>query len=405
MRVVVIGAGPAGVTAACVAASNGHSVILLEKNEKIGKKLYITGKGRCNITNTASMDEFIKHTAHNANFLYTAYYNYTNADLRKRLNDLGVPTVVERGGRVFPKSMKSSDVNKALEKWIKVSEVNLFLFENVTSIQKNSCFFIIQTEKNIYEAEALVISTGGRSYSSTGSTGDGYDFATKFGHRIIPQRPSLVSINLKSPYPELAGLSLRNVQLIYKHKTIKYCEFGEMLFTHKGISGPIVLKLSALEHFTTENAYLEVDLKPALTDEILEKRILRDFEKNQNKNIKNALKDLLLQSLIPIILKKAEINSNKSVHQITKKERVTLKEKIKHWDMKIESLGSFEEAIITRGGVDVKSVSPSTMESKLVKNLYFAGEVLDVDALTGGFNLQIAFSTGYLAGNSIGDKK
>ena len=222
MRVVVIGAGPAGVTAACVAARNGHSVILLEKNEKIGKKLYITGKGRCNITNTASMDEFIKHTVHNANFLYSAYHNYTNDDLRKQLNDLGVPTVIERGGRVFPRSMKSSDVNKALEKWIKISGVNLFLFENVTSIQKNACFFIIQTEKNIYEAEALVISTGGRTYPSTGSTGDGYDFATKFGHRSIPQRPSLVSINLKSPYPELAGLSLKNVQLVYKHKKIKY---------------------------------------------------------------------------------------------------------------------------------------------------------------------------------------
>lgn len=403
-RIAVIGGGPAGILAAGIIGSRGKDVVLIEKNDRLGKKLFITGKGRCNITNAAPIDEFFDFINTNKNFLYSSLYTFTNENIIELLNDFGLKTKIERGNRVFPESDKSSDVIKALEKFLDKNKVRIMLKSNVTSIVNNKDKFIITIGEENYEFDKLVIATGGVSYPATGSTGDGILFAKRLGHNITPLKPSLVPIEIDSMWLEdLQGVSLKNVNLkSYSNNKLIYEEFGEMIFTHYGISGPIVLSLSNyLNKYLDKPLILKIDFKPALSTEKLDDRILRDFELYSNKQLKNALNDLLLQKLIPWVIKFSGIDPDKTVHQITKEERMKLNEIIKGFPMEFKCFRPIEEAIITSGGISTKQINPSTMESKLVPNLYFAGEVIDVDALTGGYNLQIAYSTGYLAGMSI----
>lgn len=403
-KIAVIGGGPAGIIAAGIIGSRGKDVVLIEKNERIGKKLFITGKGRCNITNAAPIDELFDFINTNKNFLYSSLYTFTNENIVELLGDFGLKTKIERGNRVFPESDKSSDVIKAFEKFLDKNQVKIMLKSNVTSIVHNKEKFIITINEENYEFDKLVIATGGVSYPSTGSTGDGILFAKRFGHNIIPLKPSLVPIEIESTWlEELQGVSLKNVNLkAYANNKLIHEEFGEMIFTHYGISGPIVLSISNyLNKHIDKTLSLKIDFKPALSIEKLDDRILRDFELYSNKQLRNALNDLLLQKLIPWVIKLSGIDPEKTVHQITKQERMNLIEIIKGFPMDFKSFRPIEEAIVTSGGISTKQINPSTMESKLIPNLYFAGEVIDVDALTGGYNLQIAYSTGYLAGMSI----
>lgn len=402
--VVVIGGGPAGMISAAVAASNGRNVVLIEKNNTLGKKLLITGKGRCNITNAAPIEDFIKNVPVNGNFLYSAFYSFTNDDLISLLNKLGVETKVERGDRVFPVSDKAADVLTALKRMLAKYKVKM-LHASVKDIrtEDDGTKTVITQDKRALKCESVIIATGGMSYPLTGSTGDGYRFAKKIGHTVTEIKPSLVPIELNEPYvKQLMGLSLKNVELkVTEGKKTLYTDFGEMLFTHFGASGPIVLSASShMKDPAKHNYTISIDLKPALDFETLDKRILRDFQEQKNKDFINSLGALLPKKMIPVIVNLSGISPNTKVNEITREQRHNLVNILKNLTFTVKKFRPVTEAIITSGGVNVKEINPSTMESKLVPGIYFAGEVIDVDAYTGGFNLQIAFSTGYLAGKN-----
>ncbi|WFA09720.1 NAD(P)/FAD-dependent oxidoreductase [Tissierella sp. Yu-01] len=402
-KIGVIGAGPAGIIAAGIAGSRGLDVTLIDKNDRIGKKLFITGKGRCNITNASSIEDFFEYIVTNKNFLYSSLYSFTNEDILDLLHKYGLETKVERGNRVFPKSDKSSDVIKAFKRFLDDNNVEIRLQSEVKNIVYSNEQFIVTLDTEKIKFDKLVLTTGGKSYPATGSTGDGYNFSKRFGHSIIPIKPSLVPIEIEADWiKDLQGLSLKNVILkSYSNNKVLHEEFGEMVFTHYGISGPIVLSTSNYLHGSYNNIELSIDFKPALDHDKLDDRILRDFKLYNNKQLKNSLNDLLPQRIIPWIIEYSGIDPNKVINQITKDERSKLISVIKDFRMKFKSFRPIEEAIVTSGGISTKEINPSTMESKIIPNLFFAGEVIDVDALTGGFNLQIAYSTGYLAGINV----
>jgi predicted Rossmann fold flavoprotein len=402
-EIIVIGGGPAGMMAASTAGSRGLPVTLLEKNQKLGKKLYLTGKGRCNITNNADMEEFIANVPTNAKFLYSAFYTFTNQDLLTLLSQLGLKTKVERGNRVFPASDKSSDVIRALEKHLENNRVRRLTGEaDEITAENNQITGVRLKDGRVFPCSSIIVATGGISYPSTGSTGDGYRFAGKLGHTIIPPKPSLVPLETVEDWPKQAqGLSLRNcsITVVDQGGRKVFEEFGEMVFTHYGVSGPVILSASSYMGKMEPGEYtIRIDLKPALTDEQLDARLQRDFLKFARKNFSNSLDELLPKKIIPVIIQLSKIAPEKPVHQITKEERHSLVSLLKGLELTVKEYRPIEEAIITSGGISVKEIDPGTMESKLVKGLFFAGEVIDVDAYTGGFNLQIAFSTGYLAG-------
>ncbi len=393
--------------AALGAAEAGHRVTILEQNEKLGKKIYITGKGRCNLTNACDTEEIFAHVPRNAKFLYSAIYTYDNFRVMDFFEANGMPVKTERGNRVFPVSDHSSDVISTLQKALEKAGVEVLLHTKVTEILSKDGKITGVRLKNGEKrtADAIILATGGKSYSSTGSTGDGFVFAEQLGHKIEEPVPSLVPMTVLEDYcMQMQGLSLRNVQAtIREGGKVFFEEFGEMLFTHFGVSGPLMLSASSVvnDRLRKKNLSLTIDLKPALSEEQLDARILRDFEENKNRQFKNSVKGLLPAKMIPVVISLSGIDPEKKINGITKQERKKLVECIKAFPLTLTGLRGFNEAIITRGGVSVKQVDPSTMESKLVKGLYFAGEILDVDAYTGGFNLQIAWSTGYLAGSSI----
>jgi len=401
-RVAVIGGGAAGMLAAATAALDGKKVVLFEKNDFLGKKLRITGKGRCNVTNNADISEFIKNVAVNAAFLYSAFYSFTNTDLIELINRLGVETKVERGGRVFPVSDKAGDIVSALAGYVADSGVKIVKVPvtKVVALDDGSKTVVL-ADKRAVRCDSVIIATGGMSYPGTGSTGDGYRFARELGHTVTELKPSLVPVVVKEKFiGELQGLSLKNVAVSLKLNGKKvYDDFGEMLFTHYGLSGPTIL--SASSHIRGDGEYtVSIDLKPALDFSALDKRILRDFEQMKNKDFINSLDELLPKKLIPVIVKLSGIDAHKKINEITREERHGLVTLIKNLQFEIKGFRPIKEAIITSGGVSVKEINPATMESKLVSGIFFAGEVIDVDAYTGGFNLQIAFSTGYLAGEN-----
>lgn len=406
-KVIVVGGGPAGMMAALSAAENGHSVILLEKNEKLGKKLFITGKGRCNITNAGDMDALFENVVTNPKFLYSAFYAYDNFRVIDFFETHGVKTKTERGNRVFPVSDHSSDVITALSRALKRAGVLVKLHTKVTGlwIEGDTVLGVVLEKGKKISADAVVLATGGCSYQSTGSDGDGYTFAENCGHTVTERRPSLVPLTAKESYvKELQGLSLKNVKVtVKKQKKVLYEEFGEMLFTHFGVSGPLILSASSLVGKELENGELamRIDLKPALSAEQLDRRILRDFDANKNRAFKNAIQGLLPGKMLQAIPALSGISPDKKVNEITKEERGRLTALLKAFPVTLNGMRGFDEAIITQGGISVKEINASTMESKRVLGLYFAGEMIDVDALTGGFNLQIAWSTGFLAGSSI----
>ncbi|AUS96245.1 aminoacetone oxidase family FAD-binding enzyme [Clostridium thermosuccinogenes] len=403
-KVVVIGAGPAGLMAAGRAAERGLDVILAEKNDRVGKKILISGKGRCNITNSTDIEGLIENVPGNGNFLYSAFYTFSNQDLIDFLEGYGLKTKVERGGRVFPESDKSSDVVDVLLKFIKKSGVRLMLNTAVKDIitEDNCVRGVVTEDGKAMECDSVIIATGGASYPGTGSTGDGYRMAEKLGHTIVDLKPSLVPLLAKQEWvKELQGLSLKNVEITVKSKSGRklYTDFGEMLFTHFGVSGPVILSASRhLLDYDYKDVKLIIDLKPALTEEKLDARLQRDFEKYSRKQFKNSLDELLPQKLIPVIVDLSGIPSDKFVNQITRDERRSLVRLLKNLEIEIVGSRPLKEAIVTAGGVSTGEINPSTMESKLIKGLFFAGEVIDVDAYTGGFNMTIAFSTGHLAG-------
>ena len=414
MRLVVIGGGPAGMMAAGTAALHGAHVTLLEKNEKLGKKLYITGKGRCNLTNNTDVPGLMANIVTNPRFLHSAFYAMDAAALMAFFEGKGLELKTERGGRVFPASDKSGDVNDALKAYMRQAGVNVELNCSVTSViaglTRNDGPFFIKTSRAVIQADAVIIATGGLSYPSTGSTGDGFAWAKSLGHTITPTNPSLVPMHAPEPWlPGLAGLSLKNVRCTAsvavspKYVTV-FSEIGEMMFTPTGITGPLILKASAfLADKWDRQPVITIDLKPGLSPEQLDARILRDFTANQNKDFANALGDLLPQRLIETIISLSNIPPGKKVNTISRAERQYLVHILKN--LKIHPTGSagYKEAVITKGGVSTKEVNPSTLMSKHIPGLFFAGEVLDVDALTGGYNMQVAFSTGYLAGISVAE--
>ena len=405
-NVVVIGGGPAGMMAAGTAGSRGLNVILIEKNEKLGKKLFLTGKGRCNITNYTDPEELIANVPVNSKFLYSAFYTFSSYDLIELLNGLGLKTKVERGNRVFPASDKSSDVIKTLDKYIQKNNVNVVKGEVVkVNSSQGKVENVVLRDGITIPCTSVIIATGGMSYPQTGSTGDGFRFARENGHKVTPIKPSLVPIETVEDWPKQAqGLSLRNISLKLLNKSNKkiYEDFGEMVFTHYGVSGPVILSASSyINNLDDEEYKLVIDLKPALNEEQLDLRVQRDFSKYSRKIFANGLKDLIPQKLIPIIIELSDIPPEKPINQISKEERHNFVKLLKGLTLTVERLRPINEAIITSGGVSVDEINPGTMESKLVKGLYFAGEVIDVNAYTGGFNLQIAFSTGYLAGQNV----
>lgn len=399
--VAVIGGGPAGMMAAYTAASLGKKVVLFEKNTSLGKKLLITGKGRCNITNSCDISEFIRNVPVNGNFLYSAFYGFTNRDLLALLEDTGLETKVERGGRVFPASDRAADVLLALKKLLKSVGVKVINARVVSVRNLADEKHIILEENRMLRCNSVIIATGGVSYPRTGSTGDGYGFAKSLGHSVTELKASLVPLTINSKYiPKLMGLSLKNAAIkVFMDGSEIYSDFGEMLFTHYGASGPVILSASShMRDFDSHTYEISIDLKPALDFETLDKRILRDFEKFKNKNFDNSLGDLLPKKLIPVVVEMSGIESDRKVNEITREERRRLVQLLKEMKFKIAGLRPIDGAIITSGGINVKEINPKTMESKLTPGVFFAGEVIDVDAYTGGFNLQIAFSTGYLAG-------
>ena len=406
-KVVVVGGGAAGMMAAYQASENGHKVILVDKNEKLGKKIYITGKGRCNLTNAGELEEIFNNIMTNRKFLYSALYSFTNDDVINFFENNGMKTKIERGNRVFPVSDHSSDVISTVTKALRKNKVDIRLFTPVKDLiitNDKACGVLLENGEKIM-CDSVIIATGGLSYPSTGSTGDGYRFAKDSGHTINKCEPSLVPMNIKEEWvKELQGLSLRNVNVrIINGKKKLYNELGEMLFTHFGVSGPLILSASAMinRKYFDENLKIIIDLKPALDVEQLNKRILRDFEEELNKQFKNSLNKLLPSKLVPVVINLSGIDPDKQVNTITKEERQKLAYLLKNLEISFNGFRGWNEAIITKGGISVKDINPSTMESKIVSNLYFCGEVLDLDALTGGYNLQIAWSTGYLAGDSV----
>lgn len=403
MKVVIIGAGPAGLMCATESCKNKENkIVLLDRNEKVGKKLYITGKGRCNVCNKTTKEEVLNNIVNNSKFLFTSINQFSPDDTISFFESNGTKLKVERGNRVFPVSDKSSDISKTFLKVLNKDNVEIKLNQIVKKIKKTVNGFDIQTDKQKFQADILVIATGGKSYSVTGSKGDGYKFAKDLGHIVIGISPALVPINLKDYDGSLAGLSLKNVEVSLKINNKKYSQFGEMLFTHKGVSGPIILTLSSLiNKFDLEDVLLNIDLKPALSLEKLDERLLRDFKEYKSKILKNYLKELLPNSLIEIFIKKGNLNSNIPLCNINKEMRKNIIYLLKNFSFKVKSLEDIEYAIVTSGGVNVKEINPKTMESKLVSHLFFVGEVLDLDAFTGGFNIQIALSTGYSAGAYI----
>ena len=411
-KVLIIGGGAAGMMAGIFAARNHHEVHILEKNEKLGKKVFITGKGRCNVTNACDTEELFPAMMSNPKFLYSSFYSFTPQDVMDFFEEAGVPLKVERGNRVFPQSDHSSDIIRALERELKKAGAKIHLHTAVKEIVKesetDSVTGVILTDGTFMEGDAVIVATGGFSYQSTGSTGDGYRFARELGLKVTDIAPSLVPLKTKEDYiPKLQGLSLKNTGLTIKNgKKVLYEDFGEMMFTHFGVTGPMILSASA--HIGAKlakapngelSAYL--DLKPALTKEQLDARILREFEAGPNKQFKNVIGVLFPSSLTPVMLELGGIPAEKKIHDISREERQHFIDLIKAFPFTITGMGEFKEAIITRGGVSVKEINPGTMESKKISGLYFAGEVLDLDAVTGGYNLQIAWSTAYLAAQAI----
>lgn len=402
-KVVVIGGGPAGMMAAGTAGGRGLDVTLIEKNEKLGRKLYITGKGRCNITNDLDVEGLIANVPVNGRFLYSAFYTFTSTDLIKFFSDLGLATKVERGGRVFPASDKSSDVVEALKRFLTKNKVKILRGEvRDVIVAEDTVSHVALGDGGKIACDSVIVATGGLSYPQTGSTGDGYRFAEKTGHTVTELKPALVPLEVSEDWVGKAqGVSLRNIAITVLGKDNKkvYSDFGEMIFTHYGVSGPVILSASThLEDIAGSRYKLIIDLKPALSSEQLDKRIRRDFEKYSRKIFVNSLSDLLPKKLIPVMVELSNIPSDKPVHQITREERRDLVNLLKNLTLTIKAYRPLAEAIITAGGVSVNEINPSTMESRIIKGLFFAGEVIDVNAYTGGFNLQIAFSTGYLAG-------
>ena len=407
-KVLIAGGGAAGMYAAVTAAALGHKVELFEKNDRLGRKLFITGKGRCNLTNACDMEGLFDAVVTNSKFLYSSFYGCTNQDVIDFFEHAGVRTKIERGERVFPASDHSSDVIRALERELEKNGVKIRTNCPVKKVRisEEQVFLGYELENGSFvEGDAGIIATGGLSYPSTGSTGDGLRFAKELGHQVTECLPALVPMECKEPWAaELQGLSLRNVRArILDGKKVLYEEFGEMLFTHYGVSGPLILTASSFvgKRLKKKELTLEIDLKPALTDEQLDHRILRDFEENKNRQFKNALGKLFPSKLIPVMVLLSGIDPEKKVNEVTREERQAFVRLIRHLSLTLTGLRDYREAIITKGGVSVKEVDPGTMESKLVKGLYFAGEVLDLDAVTGGFNLQIAWSTGCAAGRGI----
>lgn len=401
MQVIVIGGGPAGMIAAATAAQNGHQVTLLEQNEKLGKKLYITGKGRCNITNAGGRDAFFAHIVRNPRFLYSAYSVCVAEDMTSLLQSLGVPTKVERGDRVFPASDKSSDVIRALQTHLSRCGVQLGLHTRVTGIvTENGHTCGVRLNGDTLRADAVILATGGASYPATGSSGDGYAFAEKLGHTIHPPLPALSPLETEEAWPKtLSGLTLKNIRLrVTQNEKTVYEELGELLFAHFGVTGPLALSASSFIAESPAGAKLYLDLKPGLQEDQLERRLLRDIQDAQRASLKNALDKLLPRKLLPVVLAQAGIPGEAVASEFTRTQRRHLVECLKALPLTVRAARPLTEAIITRGGISIKEVTANTLESKLVKNLYFAGEILDVDAQTGGYNLQIAWSTGTLAG-------
>ena len=430
--VIIVGGGAAGMMAAYAAAEYGHNVVLIEQNEKLGKKLFITGKGRCNVTNACEQDKFFENIVSNPKFLYSAFYGFDNKQMMSLLNEAGCKLKIERGERVFPVSDHSSDVTAALLRLLQQKKVEIRLHTKVKRLlisgkddeeppledtrtvhrednEKKRIRGVQLADGTQIEADAVVLATGGLSYPTTGSAGDGFRMAEQLGHMVRECSPALTPMEIEEPWcTSLQGLSLKNVTLTMQCGTKKIWQgFGEMLFTHFGISGPLVLSASSYYDRCKDKAdvTITVDLKPALTMEQLDKRLLRDFEDNPNKQFKNVIGGLYPAKLTPVMIELSGIDGEKKIHEITRQERERLAQITKQLRMRVVGLRGFAEAIITQGGIKVKEVNPSTLESKLVRGLYFAGELLDVDALTGGFNLQIAWSTGYLAGSSIPDAR
>ncbi|MEN6636111.1 MAG: NAD(P)/FAD-dependent oxidoreductase [Clostridiaceae bacterium] len=404
MIVFVIGGGPAGMICAANAARNGHTVTLFERNEKLGKKLYITGKGRCNVTNIAERDAFFEHVLRNPRFLYSAFSHFDNKDIMERIEQAGVPLKTERGGRVFPVSDKSSDILRACEKIVRESGVSVRLNAHVDEVlTREGTVSGVRIGSQTLACDAVVVATGGISYPQTGSTGDGYDFARATGHSVEEPVASLVPLVTEELWPrELAGLTLKNITLTAEKKGKEvFSELGELLFTHFGISGPLVLSLSGVIAGQPAGTRLAIDLKPALSREQVDARLVRDLQEGARQQVKTALHALLPQRLLEIVLELAKIDGALPVGQLSKAMRLQLVEMLKALPLTVSGARGLNEAVVTRGGVSVKDVNASTMESKRVKGLYFAGEVLDIDATTGGYNLQIAWSTGALAGDSI----
>lgn len=418
MKVVIIGGGPAGMLSAISAGTNKNDVTILEKMNMLGRKLLITGKGRCNITSSISIDEFIKNVPGNGKFLYSCLNNFTNEDILNILKEEGLQTKVERGNRVFPITDKSQDVLQALLNRLKKLKVKIEVGANVKEILTEQDIvsgvkYIQGGKEKILKADKVILATGGKSYSATGSTGDGYELAKKVGHTVTEIKPSLVPISTKGKDLEICrrmqGLSLKNVAIKIKdakNNKIIYEDFGEMIFTHFGVSGPVILSGSAhllrykKEDIRQGNIKLIIDLKPALDVQKLDDRILRDFSLEKNKIFKNSLDNLLPQKMISTVIELSGIDQNKKVNEITREERARLVQLLKNFEITLHDFRPIEEAIITAGGISIKEINPKTMESKLIKGLYFAGEIIDVDAYTGGFNLQIAYSTGYTAGGA-----
>lgn len=405
-KVLVIGGGAAGMMAAYAAGMCGHEVTLLEQNEKLGKKIYITGKGRCNFTNASPLEDIMQAVVSNPKFLYSAFYTFSNDAVMDFFENQGMPYKIERGNRAFPVSDHASDVIRALERAMKEQDVRIRLHTQVREllIEDDKATGVLLTDGGKIMADSLILATGGLSYPTTGSTGDGHTMAKNSGHKIVTPRPALVPLTTKEEYIlRMQGLSLKNVSLKIKdEKRVIYDAFGEMLFTHFGVSGPLVLSASSVlsRHFPREyQAY--IDLKPALSEEVLNERLLREFSERPNQHIKAVFQQLLPAKMIPVMIELSQISMDKPVNAITKEERRRLVRLFKAFPFTITGTRGFKEAIITQGGVSVKDIDPATMESKRIKDLYLVGELLDLDALTGGYNLQIAWSTGYLAGISI----